>query len=119
MEVSNQSTGVVFEFERIAMSGGDMPDGLDLAEQMAFTSLRHIYFLYRQKVLSRSKASEEKMKIWWALDEFKKRDSFEKEICSARVEIIKRTEFAKAQCRKNPTEENAIRLCNVLDGLEK
>ena len=33
--------------------------------------------------------------------------------------MYKDTELAKAAVRKDPSPENAIRLCNVLDGLEK
>ena len=118
METCSSGTGVVFKFEKAAMNGDEMPDGLDPFEQVAFSCLRHTYFLKKQKVLSLEQARSEKMKIWHAMHDAQKKAQFEAMLCGNRAEILKKTELARSECRKNPTKENAIRLCNVIDGLE-
>ena len=37
------STGFSFPWEKAAMRGEELPDGLSLPDQMAYTCLRHIY----------------------------------------------------------------------------
>lgn len=43
--------------------------------------------------------------------------AFEANLAAYRARLIKATELACSECRKNPTPENAIRLCNVIDGI--
>ncbi len=42
----------------------------------------------------------------------------EDKLCRYHSRLLRDTEAAKTACRKYPTPENAMRLCNVLDGLE-
>lgn len=106
-----------FPWERSAMRGDEMPDGLDLADQMAYTSLRHIYGLYRQKLLSRDQAAAEKMRLRRQWQQAKDTLGFADRSAQFRARVLKETEAAATACRKNPTPENALRLCDVIAGL--
>lgn len=110
--------GFSWPWERMAMHGEEMPDGLRLPDQEAYTSMRNVYYLYRQKVLSRDQASAEKRQIRreWKLS--KDAAEFASKTAEFRSRQLKLTELAKTVCRKNPTPENALRLCDVLDGIE-
>lgn len=50
------STGFTFPWEKAAMHGEELPEGLSLPDQMAYTCLRNIYFLYYNKTISRDQA---------------------------------------------------------------
>lgn len=101
------------------MHGEEMPDGLDLADQMAYTSMRNIYCLYQKKAISRDQASAEKCQIRrkWKLS--KDAIEFASKTAEFRSKQLKLTELAKTECRKNPTPENTLRLCDILDGIER
>lgn len=101
------------------MRGAEMPDGLELADQMAYTALRNIYAAYRDKRLTRDQAASEKRKLRWEYDKAKKAAEFGAKLMKHQVTQIMATSPAMCAVRKNPTPENAIRLCNILDGLER
>lgn len=111
------STGYEFPWERAAMRGDELPDGLDLADQMAFTSLRHIYFLYRHKTISRDRASAEKQRVRKEWSMCKKSLEFTEKTAAFRTKMLNSTEKARMECRKKPSPENALKLCGVIDGL--
>ena len=50
----------VFEFpwERAAMRGDEMPEGLSLPDQLAYTALRNVYHAYYNKIISRDAAAD-------------------------------------------------------------
>ena len=52
-----------FPWEQEAMRGDGIPDGLSLADQMAYTALRNIYWSHYEKRLSREQAKAEKNKL--------------------------------------------------------
>jgi len=106
-----------FPWERAAMNGDEMPDGLSLPAQMAYTTLRNIYDVYYRKSLSREAAAAEKRKLRRQYEMAMESLSFQDKLTDHHVRVIRATEMVKAACRKNPTPENALRLCDVLDGL--
>ena len=99
------------------MQCGEMPDGLSLPDQMAFTALRNIYDAYHKKIISREMAAAEKKRIRREWTVLKERWEFGERLADHRARILHGTEVAKTACRKNPTPENALRLCDVIDGL--
>ena len=99
------------------MNGEEMPDGLSLPEQMAYTTLRNIYDVYHRKSLSRDAAASEKRKLRRQYESALKSLSFQDKLTDQHVRILHDTEKVKAVCRKNPTPENVLLLCDVLDGL--
>lgn len=70
-----------FDFEREAMQGQPIPKGLDIADSCLYIALKNLYAMYRNKLISRKDAAEEKGRLIynWKTDkskiEFLNRDS--------------------------------------------
>ena len=112
MSDDKNSTGIVLPWENAAIRGDEMPDGLEYPDQVLFLQLRMLYAQKRLGIIDRETAIREKKKL---LDEYKVyqfRDSMEKEW----VEIIKLTELARADFRKNPSIETAECLVAIIEG---
>lgn len=107
-----------FPWEDQARGGMDMPEGLPLADQMAYTTLRNIYGAYREKRLSREHASREKRLLRRKWEQVKEAEAFERKLMDHHARLIRLVERAACACRKEPTPENAVRLCDAVDGLE-
>ena len=106
-------------WERDAMAGREMPEGLPLPDQAAYTAMRNIYGAYRQKALTRDAASAEKSKVRRMYDQMTEAASFQAKLAAYHVRLDKATELAKAALLKDPTAENALRLARIMDGLER
>ena len=117
--MSAPESGYAFPWEREAMRGAEMPDGLSIHDQMAYTSLRTLYHDFHEKRLSRETASAEKRRILAAWGKAKRTAEFDRKLTFFHARLYKDTELAKTAVRKDPSPENALRLCNVLDGLEQ
>lgn len=117
--MSAPESGYAFPWEREAMRGAEMPEGLSVHDQLAFLYLRTIYRDYYEKRLTRKTASAEKRRLWGIWDEARRTAEFERKLAFFHARLYKDTEEAKTAVRKDPSPENAIRLCNVLDGLEQ
>lgn len=99
-------------YEKTAMSGGQMPDGLEYPDQILFLSLRLLYDSYRRKLIDRESATREKVELLRTYEAHKIVDKMGKEW----VDQIKRTELARAEYRKNKTIENADKLLACVEG---
>ena len=99
-------------YEKIAMNGGEMPDGLEYPDQILFLQLRLLYDSYRRKLIDRDIATREKVQLLRTYEAHKIVDRMGKEW----VEQIKRTELARATYRKNKTIENADLLLVSVEG---
>lgn len=108
-----------FPWEDRARGGADMPEGLPLADQMAYTALRNIYSAYREKRMDREQASWEKRILRRKWEKAKEAEAFDRKLTDYHVRLIRAVERAACACRKDPTPENAVRLCDVIDGLER
>ena len=107
-----EETGIVLPCEKDAMAGLEMPDGLSYSDQILYLSLRMLYAQYFKKVIDRETATKEKRKL---LDEYKIYQ-FREELEKQWVEIIRLTELARAEYRKNPCHENAMKLIDIIEG---
>ena len=105
-------TGIVLPWEKDAMAGLEMNDGLSYPDQILYLSLRMLYRQYYQKIIDRETATKEKKKL---LDEYKVYQ-FREELEKQWVEIIRLTELARAEYRKNPCHENAMKLIDIIEG---
>ena len=105
-------TGIVLPWEKEAMAGLEMPDGLSYPDQILYLELRMLYRHYFQKVIDRETATKEKKKL---LDEYKIYQ-FREELEKQWVEIIRLTELARAEYRKKPCHENAMKLIDIIEG---
>lgn len=100
-------------YEKTAMSGGQMPDGLEYPDQILFLSLRLLYDSYRRKLIDRESATREKVELLRTYEAHKIVDRMGKEW----VDQIKRTELARAEYRKDKTIKNADKLLACVEGV--
>lgn len=105
-------TGIVLPWEKDAMAGLEMPDGLSYPDQILYLSLRMLYAQYFKKLIDREIATKEKKKL---LDEYK-RYQYQDEMGKHWVEVIRLTELARADYRKDPCHENAMKLIDIIEG---
>ena len=106
------STGVVLEWEKQAIRGDEMPDGLDYPEQVLYLQLRMLYAQTRSKVIDRDTAVQEKKKL---LDEYRVY-KYHWRMGEQWAQVIKDTELARSEFRKNPSIEAAEKLVAVIEG---
>ena len=99
-------------YEKIAMSGGEMPKGLEYPDQILFLELRLLYDSYKRKLIDRDAATQEKAELLRTYEAHKIVDRMGKEW----VDQIKRTELARAEYRKNKTIENVDDLVACIEG---
>ena len=99
-------------YEKIAMAGGEMPEGLEYPDQILFLGLRLLYDSYRRKMIDRDKATQEKVELLRTYEAHKIVEKLGKEW----VDQIKRTELARAEYRKDKTIENADKLLACVEG---
>jgi hypothetical protein len=99
-------------YEKIAMAGGAMPDGLEYPDQILFLELRLLYDSYKRQLIDRDSATREKVELLRVYEAHKIVDECGKEW----VEQIKRTELARAAYRKEKTIENADKLLACIEG---
>ena len=96
-----------FSFERQAMDGKPVPQGLDIADSCIYIALKNLYAMYRNKLISRKDAAEEKKRLIynWTTDkskiEFLNRDS---------EELRDKIGVASEDYKENPCIENADKL---------
>lgn len=107
-----EETGVVLPWEKDAMAGLEMLDGLSYPDQILYLSLRMLYAQYFKKLIDRETATKEKKKL---LDEYKVYQ-FREEMGKQWVEVIRLTELARADYRKAPCHENAMKLIEIIEG---
>ena len=100
-------------YEKIAMAGGDMPNGLEYPDQILFLQLRLLYDSYKRKLIDRDTATREKVELLRTYEAHKIVDKMGKEW----VDQIKRTELARAEYRKDKTIENADKLLACVEGV--
>lgn len=105
-------TGIVLPWEKDAMAGFEMPDGLSYPDQILYLGLRALYSQYFKKLIDREIATREKKKLLQEYQCYKYQDEMGKEW----VEIIRLTELARADYRKNPCHENAMKLIEIIEG---
>ena len=98
-------------FERQAMKGEPIPKGLDIADSCLYIALKNLYAMYRNKLISREDAKEEKRRLIynWETDkskiEYLNRDS---DILKAKIGA------ASEDYKNNPCVETADKLYAAL-----
>ena len=103
-----------FAFEREAMQGQPVPKGLDIADSCLYVSLKNLYAMYRNKLISRKDATEEKKRLVynWETDkakiEFLNRDS---EMLRGKISV------ASENYKNNPCIETADKLYSAFYNL--
>ena len=102
-----KSTMTEFTFEREAMQGNPLPEGLDIADSCLYVALKNLYAMYQNKLISRKDATEEKRRLIynWTTDkaklDFLNRDS---------ETLRDRIGAASEEYKNNPCIETAEKL---------
>ena len=96
-----------FAFEKDAMQGQPLSKGLDIADSCLYIALKNLYAMYRNKLISRKDATEEKKRLIynWTTDK-SKIDFLNRESEALRDKIGTASEDYK----NNPCIETADRL---------
>lgn len=110
--MADNATGIVLPWEQSAIRGDELPSGLDYPDQVLYLNLRMLYAQKRMGIIDRETAITEKKKL---LDEYKIYQ-FNWSMAEEWTELIKRTELARAEFRKNPSIENGLRLVEIIEG---
>ena len=103
-----------FAFERDAMQGKPLPKGLDIADRCLYVALKNLYAMYRNKLISRKDATEEKRILVynWSTDkgklEFLNRDS---------DSLKNKIAVASEEYKNNPCVETADKLYSAFYNL--
>lgn len=109
----SDSNSVVLPYEKYAMHGEPMPDGLTFPDQIMFQSLSLLYARYRLKAIARDQAAKEKRQLLREYENHK----FKYSLSDKWVAAIKATDLARCEYRKNKTLENADNLVRCIDGV--
>lgn len=99
-------------YEKIAMSGGEMPKDMEYPDQILFLELRLLYDSYKRKLIDRDAATQEKVELLRTYEAHKIVDRMGK----VWVDQIRQTELARAEYRKKKTIENADKLLACVEG---
>lgn len=108
-----------FPWEHSARRGDEMPEGLSLPDQMAYTAMRNVYWSFSRKIINRDAAAAEKQRIRREYEQRKTEWDFWVELAKHQYSVNMATEAAKTACRKDPTPENVNFLIDVMDGIKK
>ena len=100
-------------YEKIAMSGGEMPDDIEWFDCQTFLSLRMLYHQYKIGLVDRETATREKRTILKDYDHNKWAEDYTKDIANR----IADTEKARQAYRKNRTLENADAIILAFEGV--
>lgn len=108
-----------FPFEREAAQNLPPQERLGLPDRMAYSALRNIYRAFSTGDISRDRAGEEKRRLRRTWEQAKEAEALERRLLDYHVRLVRGVEQAVTRCRKEPTAENALYLCDVLDGFER
>lgn len=101
-------------YERAAMRGEEMPDGLALPDQLCFLGLRTLYAQARQGIISREVGSREKGRLLHQREvQIQKLRTKENLVASA-CSMLQNTEQAANRYAKDRTLENADALYETI-----
>ena len=103
-----------FEYERQAMAGEEMPDGLRFSGQHYYLGLRMLYHQYKQGVVDRETASREKRKLLKTYEY----DLMWEEIADGFIKQRNNSETSRADYRKKPCHENAVKIIESIEGVK-
>lgn len=103
-----------FEYERQAMAGEEMPEGLRFAGQHYYLGLRMLYHQYKQGIIDRETATREKRQLLSTYEY----DLMWEAIADGFIQQRDNSETARADYRKNTCHENAIKIIESIEGVK-
>lgn len=103
-------TGVTLPYEKEAMHGLDMPDGLEQPDQLMFLCLRQLYEQKRAGLIERNRAVQEKGRL---LEEYRIA-KFRYDLWERGAAMWQRIEAASSEYRKSPSVKAADKLLEAI-----
>lgn len=108
---------MAFTWERLAMDGAEMPEGLSLEEQLAFQAMAHLYARFNMKVIDRERGHIEKGRVKHALECRQRNADMSRRLTEKHVKLLKDLEGAACEYAKTRTLEEADRMYQVVYGM--
>ena len=94
-----------FPFEREAGQNLPLPEGLSLADRMAYSALRNIYRAFHAGDIGRDRAGEEKQRLRRAWEQARESEAFERKLCAYHTRLRgsgPRAAAGRSQRRRTP-----------------
>lgn len=110
-----EKTGVTLPYEKIAMAGGEMPDGLEYPDQILFLELRMLYDQFKRGIVDKATATREKKRL---LDNYRIYQ-FNEQMGKEWAQIIKQIDLFASEYRKNPSIKAADELLKAIYRTER
>lgn len=107
-----------YPYEREAMRGGEMPEGLDIVDQLTFLCLRSLYAQKRAGFIDRETGSREKLKLRYQRDLWEQRMMFHEKLAQHSAKMFRDVESAANAYAKERTLEHADMIYRALYGME-
>ena len=101
-------------YEKAAMRGDEMPDGLDLPDQLCFLGLRMLYAQAKQGIISREVGSREKGRLLHQREIQMQKLKTKENLVTSACFMLQNTEGAANRYAKNRTLENADALYEAI-----
>lgn len=115
--MGDSSPHFTYPYEREAMLGGEMPDGLELPDQLAFLALRSLYAQKRGGVIDRETGSREKAKLRYQRDTLCRKLGTKENMAIRSAWFFRDVEHAANAYAKHRTLENADELYRTVYGM--
>lgn len=106
---------VEIEYERKAMNGEAMPEGLGWPDQVLYLQLRMLYDQYKKGIVSRDAAAKEKHQM---VEEYKLHRSLDA-LQTHTDNMWKQIEITAHDYAKNPSVETADKLFEAIYGVKR
>ena len=106
-----------YPYEQAAMLGGEMPEGLELVDQLIFLCLRSLYAQRRRGEIDRETGSREKMRLCYQRDLLGRKLMMGERTVRRSAEMLKAVELAANAYARERTLENADRMYQALYGV--
>lgn len=107
-----------YPYERAAMLGEEMPEGLDVVDQLIFLCLRGLYAQVRVGTIDRKTGSREKTRLGRQRDVWGQRLMFREKLAQYSAKMFKDVEAAANAYTKDRSLENADRLYYAVYGVQ-
>lgn len=108
----------IYPYERAAMRGDEMPDGLDMVDQLNFLCLRQLYAQKRAGIIDRATGSAEKARLRYQRDLWERKLMLQERVVQRSVEMLKGVEAGANAYARDRTIENADKLYRALYGMD-
>jgi len=112
-----ERTGYSYPYERAAMLGEEMPEGLNLPDQLTFLALRDLYAQNRSGLIDRETGAREKAKLGYRREQVCRKLKVREGLVERSARFYRDVEHAADAYAKQRTLENADELYRAVYGM--